>query len=135
MKLLTTYLDEMRCFLFPRKPCYYWGMSLLQKKCKPCEDKNMKPLDKESAEELLREVSEWDMAKDGKKISREFKFRDFLGSMGFIDKVADIAEIEGHHPDIHIYYDKVVLDLSTHSIGGLSENDFIVAAKINAIWR
>mgnify|MGYP003404204480 len=95
----------------------------------------MKPLDKESAEELLREVSEWDMAKDGKKISREFKFRDFLGSMGFIDKVADIAEIEGHHPDIHIYYDKVVLDLSTHSIGGLSENDFIVAAKINAIWR
>ena len=110
-------------------------MSLLQKKCKPCEDKNMKPLGKESAEELLREVSEWDMAKDGKKISREFKFRDFLGSMGFIDKVADIAEIEGHHPDIHIYYDKVVLDLSTHSIGGLSENDFIVAAKINAIWR
>lgn len=95
----------------------------------------MKPLDKESAEELLSEVSEWDMAKDGKKISREFKFRDFLGSMGFIDKVADIAEIEGHHPDIHVYYDKVVLDLSTHSIGGLSENDFIVAAKINAIWR
>lgn len=95
----------------------------------------MKPLDKERAEELLSEVSEWDMAKDGKKISREFKFRDFLGSMGFIDKVADIAEIEGHHPDIHIYYDKVVLDLTTHSIGGLSENDFIVAAKINAIWR
>ncbi len=95
----------------------------------------MKPLDKDKAEELLSEVSEWDMAKDGKKISREFKFRDFLGSMGFIDKVADIAEIEGHHPDIHIYYDKVVLDLSTHSIGGLSENDFIVAAKINAIWR
>ena len=110
-------------------------MTNIQKKCKPCEDKNMKPLDKESAEELLREVSEWDMAKDGKKISREFKCRDFLGSMGFIDKVADIAEIEGHHPDIHIYYDKVVLDLSTHSIGGLSENDFIVAAKINAIWR
>ena len=95
----------------------------------------MKPLNKERAEELLSEVSEWDMAKDGKKISREFKFRDFLGSMGFIDKVADIAEIEGHHPDIHIYYDKVVLDLTTHSIGGLSENDFIVAAKINAIWR
>ena len=95
----------------------------------------MKPLDKDKAEELLSEVSEWDMAKDGKKISREFRFRDFLGSMGFIDKVADIAEIEGHHPDIHVYYDKVVLDLSTHSIGGLSENDFIVAAKINAIWR
>jgi len=95
----------------------------------------MKPLDKDRANELLGEVSEWDMSRDGTKISREFVFRDFLGSMNFIDKVADIAEMEGHHPDIHVYYNKVMLDLSTHSIGGLSENDFIVAAKINAIWR
>lgn len=67
------------------------------------------------------------------KISKEFKFKDFIGAINFVDNVAGIAEEEGHHPDIYIFYNKVLIELSTHSIGGLSENDFILAAKIDNI--
>jgi 4a-hydroxytetrahydrobiopterin dehydratase len=65
-----------------------------------------------------------------KKIIREFKFGDFKAAMGFVNEVAAVAEAEGHHPDIYIFYNLVRLELSTHAIGGLSENDFIMAAKI-----
>lgn len=70
---------------------------------------------------------------DNKKIQKKFSFPDFLAAMTFVNRVADIAEQEGHHPDIHIFYNKVTIELSTHSIGGLSKNDFIVAAKIGGI--
>ena len=66
------------------------------------------------------------------RIFKEYKFKDFIGAMNFVDKVAELAEEEGHHPDIHINYNKVLLELWTHAIGGLSENDFILAAKIDA---
>lgn len=88
---------------------------------------------KEEADQYLSEVLGWQMTDDGKSISRDFEFKDFKGSMAFVNKVADVAESEGHHPDIYIFYSKVKLELSTHAIGGLSENDFILAAKINAI--
>ncbi|TSC77471.1 MAG: hypothetical protein G01um101433_581 [Parcubacteria group bacterium Gr01-1014_33] len=68
-----------------------------------------------------------------RKIQREFTFKSFVKAMAFVDRVADIAEIEDHHPDIHIYYNRVVIELWTHAIGGLSENDFIVAAKIETM--
>lgn len=67
----------------------------------------------------------------GAKISKEFKFKDFIGAINFVNKVAEIAEEEGHHPNIKINYNKVGLELYTHAIGGLSENDFILAAKVN----
>ena len=70
---------------------------------------------------------------DGKKIKREFKFKDFKEAIGFVNKVAALAESEGHHPDIHIFYNRVVLELTTHAVGGLSENDFILAAKIDQL--
>ncbi len=104
---------------------------LLKKKCVPCEG-GMAPLSREQAEEYLAKVSGWKLSGDGKQISKEYKFKDFIGSVNFVDNIAGIAEEEGHHPDIHIFYNKVRLDLSTHSIGGLSENDFILAAKIDA---
>ena len=107
-------------------------MDLLKKKCIPCEDKNIKPLSKADAQDYLDEISGWTLNQDAKRISKEFKFQDFIGAINFVERVADIAEMEGHHPDIHIHYNKVLLELSTHSIGGLSENDFIVAAKIDA---
>lgn len=69
----------------------------------------------------------------GKKIRKEFAFKNFLKAMAFVDQVADVAESEGHHPDIHIFYNTVVIELWTHAIGGLSENDFIVAAKIDEL--
>jgi 4a-hydroxytetrahydrobiopterin dehydratase len=75
--------------------------------------------------------SGWSLNEKGTGISKEYKFKDFLGAMNFVKKVAKIAQKENHHPDIHIFYNKVLLELSTHSIGGLSENDFILATKID----
>ena len=105
---------------------------LLKKKCVPCEDKNIKPMSRENAQDYVDESYGWALDQDAKKISKEYKFKDFIGAINFVNLVADIAEEEGHHPDIHVYYNKVVLELWTHAIGGLSENDFILAAKIDA---
>lgn len=106
--------------------------NLLKKKCIPCEDKSIKPMNRAEAEDYLAQTSGWMLDEKAQKISKEFKFKDFIGAINFVERVADVAEMEGHHPDIHIHYNKVLLELWTHSIGGLSENDFIVAAKIDA---
>ena len=105
---------------------------LLQKKCVPCEGGAM-PMPKDQVEEYMVDVPGWTLDAEGKKISKTFKFADFIGAINFVERVADVAEMDNHHPDIHVYYNKVTLDLWTHAIGGLSENDFIVAAKINAV--
>jgi len=78
----------------------------------------------------MKELPEGWQILDGKKLTKEFLFTDFIRAMSFVDMMADVAESEGHHPDIHIHYNKVQIELMTHAIGGLSENDFIVAAKI-----
>ena len=108
-----------------------WSMDLLKKKCVPCEG-GAKPLGHEEAQKYLSEVEGWALNSEGTKISKEFKYRDFIGAINFVERVADVAELEDHHPDIHVYYNKVVLELWTHAMGGLSENDFIVAAKVDA---
>jgi 4a-hydroxytetrahydrobiopterin dehydratase len=105
---------------------------LTKKKCVPCES-GTKPLSLAEAARLLTETPEWTLQDESKKINREFKFKDFIAAMTFVDQVADIAETEGHHPDIHIFYNRVKLELFTHAIKGLSKNDFIVAAKINQL--
>lgn len=107
-------------------------MNLLKKKCVACEGKDIKPLDRTGAGEYMAQISGWVLSEDAKQISKEYKFRDFIGAINFVNRVADIAESEGHHPDIKINYNKVILELSTHAISGLSENDFIVAAKVDA---
>ena len=104
---------------------------LLQKKCVPCEGGAL-PLDREGAERYISMVPGWELSEDGKQISKSYKFKDFIGAINFVNHVAEIAEGEGHHPDIKINYNKVKLTNSTHAIGGLSENDFILAAKIDA---
>lgn len=88
---------------------------------------------KKQAISLLSEIPKWNLDSKAKKISRTWLFKDFVTAMNFIKKIATIAEREGHHPDISVSYNKVIIDLWTHSIKGLSENDFIVAAKINHI--
>jgi len=88
-------------------------------------------MNEEQACSLLPQVPGWEH-QDGALV-RTVKFKDFVGSMAFVNKVAEVAEAEGHHPDIHISWNKVTLTLTTHAIGGLSENDFILAAKINAL--
>ena len=91
------------------------------------------PLAEAEIDSLRDQVSGWQVSVDLKKISKEFKFRDFGGAMGFANKIAALAEEEGHHPDLQVSWGKVVVELSTHSIGGLSENDFILAAKIDTL--
>ncbi len=107
-------------------------MSLLSKKCVPCEGGVM-PLFRPAAEALLKETPDWELAVDGKKISRKYKFKNFKEALAFVNKVGDIAEAEGHHPDMELGWGRVRIELSTHAIGGLSENDFILAAKIDKI--
>jgi 4a-hydroxytetrahydrobiopterin dehydratase len=102
------------------------------KHCVPCEG-GMPPLDHEYVRKYAAQVPGWDVADDDKSISREFAFKDFAEAMQFVNAVAEIAQGEGHHPDIYIFYNKVRLALSTHAIGGLSENDFILASKIDTI--
>jgi len=118
-------------------------MELSKRKCIPCEDKSLKPFDLERAEEYMVDVKGWELMKSVKdrpsqeevlKISREFKFKDFVEALEFVNRVGDLAETEGHHPDILMHsWNKVVVTLYTHSIGGLSENDYILAAKINEV--
>ena len=112
---------------------------LLKQKCVPCEG-GMPPLTLEEAEKLMVQIKGWTLTSDtdpaeglvNARISKEFKFKDFIGAINFVDKIAEVAEMEGHHPDIHINYNKVLIELWTHAIGGLSVNDFILAAKIDA---
>lgn len=93
----------------------------------------MKPFE---IKKYLAEVSDWKPAKDKKSISRGFEFSDFKEAVAFINRVARLAEKEGHHPNIFLHdWNEVRLTLSTHAIGGLSENDFILAAKIDRLVK
>ncbi len=104
---------------------------LTEQKCVACEG-NVTPYDREEAMVLLRQVPGWEVSEDGKTISKKYIFKDFKEALGFVNKVGLIAESEGHHPDIHMTdYKNVRIDLSTHAIDGLSNNDFIMAAKID----
>lgn len=102
--------------------------SLSKQKCVPCEG-GMPPLSQYDTREYLKKLSGWKL-EDG-KLKKQFVFKDFKEAILFVNHVADIAENEGHHPDICISYNKVTCILWTHSVGGLSLNDFILAAKIN----
>jgi 4a-hydroxytetrahydrobiopterin dehydratase len=103
-------------------------MKLAEQTAKPIP-KGSVPLQRNEAEELLREIPQWSLREGA--IGKEFRFKDFRWAMEFVNSVAAIANEQDHHPDILISYNKVTLTLSTHKIGGLSLNDFIVAAKID----
>ncbi|OIO31537.1 MAG: 4a-hydroxytetrahydrobiopterin dehydratase [Candidatus Yonathbacteria bacterium CG_4_10_14_3_um_filter_47_65] len=103
-------------------------MNLAQQKCVPCEG-GTSPMSDIDVAEYLKKLSGWE--KRGNVIERKFEFADFALAMKFVNAIADIAEREGHHPDLSISYNKVTITLSTHAIGGLSLNDFILAAKID----
>ena len=102
---------------------------LASKKCIPCEIGG-DPFSEEKIKAYTPAVPTWEVL-DNLRIKKEFKFKDFKEAMGFVNKVAEIAESEGHHPDIYVFYNQVRLELFTHEVGGLSENDFIVAVKID----
>ncbi len=107
-------------------------IDLTKKKCVACEGGTI-PLNKVEAGVLLRQIPGWEVLQDTKILSREFKFKDFAEALVFTDKIGTIAESEGHHPDIEMGWGYVRVKLTTHAIKGLSENDFIVAAKVNLL--
>jgi 4a-hydroxytetrahydrobiopterin dehydratase len=105
---------------------------LASKTCVPCRG-GIPPLTRDEAQELLARAPEWGLQENGTRLTRRFEFEDFKKAIAFVNRVADIAEEQGHHPDIAIHWNKVDLVLWTHKIGGLHENDFILAAKVNRL--
>jgi 4a-hydroxytetrahydrobiopterin dehydratase len=99
----------------------------------PCEG-GIPPLTNKEEDEFLKKVEGWTLNReDIHKIEKTFVFEDFKEAMKFVNKVAELAEEEGHHPYIYIYYNEVVLELYTHAIKGLHKNDFVIAAKVDEI--
>lgn len=106
---------------------------LTEKHCKPCEG-GVAPYSREEAQTLMKQLSrEWVLSTEGPYLRREFKFKDFYRTMSFVNALAHIANIEDHHPDLEVGYNYCRVQYTTHAIKGLSENDFICAAKIDTI--
>lgn len=111
-----------------------WTMeALANKKCVPCKA-GTPPLDEPQIQPLLSQLNGWTV-EDNRRLVKSLTFGDFKTALDFVNRVGEIAEAEGHHPDISFGWGKAVITLSTHRIRGLSENDFIMAAKIDALER
>ena len=106
---------------------------LTRKKCVPCEG-GVPTLSADEVDALLKNLPGWAKVEDGQRIRREWRTKNFVAAIDFFNKVAALSEEEGHHPDLHLVgYRNVAIEIWTHAIGGLSENDFILAAKIDGI--
>ena len=99
--------------------------------CVPCEG-GIPPYTVAQAKEHMSQVPGWQLREDGRELSRVFKLKDFKLALALVNKIGEIAEAEGHHPDLELGWGRVGVRLSTHAIKGLSLNDFILAAKIDA---
>lgn len=115
-------------------------MDLALKKCIPCEVGTL-PMNRDKAEKYLKNVEGWELLEDQTKggqrlkIKRRFKFDSYMDGVDFVNEVAKIAEEEGHHPDMTLGWRQVTVNLTTHALGGLSENDFIMASKIDRLEK
>ncbi|KAL8259451.1 hypothetical protein R6Q59_027404 [Mikania micrantha] len=128
LSLHRTILSGFRAF------CSSKDLSL--RKCVPCNRKDLSPITEGSASVLKPQVPEWELFNDGgvMKLRRKWKVKNFLLGLEFFKIVADLAESEGHHPDLHLVgWNNVVIEIWTHACGGLTENDFILAAKIDKL--
>jgi 4a-hydroxytetrahydrobiopterin dehydratase len=106
---------------------------LAAKHCVPCEG-GMQPMTTEEARKLLPRLnSDWSLSEDATELRREFKFKGFYRTMAFVNAVAWIANQENHHPDLEVGWGRCLVRYTTHAINGLSENDFICAAKVDAL--
>lgn len=107
--------------------------NLSRKHCVPCESKTAR-LAPDSVAALLAQVQGWKLLQEPDRIRREWRVKDFLTALDFFRRVGDIAETEDHHPDLHLVgYRNVAIELWTHAVNGLTENDFIMAAKIDLL--
>ncbi|KAG2590617.1 pterin-4-alpha-carbinolamine dehydratase 2, mitochondrial-like isoform X2 [Panicum virgatum] len=110
------------------------SQELAKKSCVPCSSKDLHPMSEDSAKKLLGQVNGWELTTEGGilKLHRAWKVKNFVKGLEFFKLVAAIAEQEGHHPDLHLVgWNNVKIDVWTHSVRGLTDNDFILAAKIN----
>ena len=107
-------------------------MPLTAKTCTPCRG-GIPPLPRADAEQLLAETPGWSLAPDATSIERTFKFPDFAAALALVDRVGELAEAEGHHPDISFGWGYCRIVFQTHKIKGLHENDFVMAAKVNVL--
>jgi len=107
---------------------------LTEKACKPCEG-DVTPLSTDEAGAMLKQLTGWELKQDANTIQQTFRFKNYYQTMAFVNAVAWIAHQEDHHPDMEVSYNRCLINYSTHAIGGLSENDFICAAKIDALLK
>jgi 4a-hydroxytetrahydrobiopterin dehydratase len=103
-----------------------------ERRCAPCQG-NAASYTREQAQNAVRKISNWELIEDGHAIRREFKFKDFYRTMSFVNALAHIANVEDHHPDLEVGYNYCRVQYSTHEVKGLSDNDFICAAKIDQL--
>ncbi|XP_076916212.1 pterin-4-alpha-carbinolamine dehydratase 2, mitochondrial-like isoform X1 [Bidens hawaiensis] len=140
-KLIHCYIN----FVFFHRPssfqkltsmCHTAISDLSLQKCVPCNRKDLSPMTEGSANVLKPKIPEWELLNDGgvMKLCRKWKVKNFLLGLEFFKIVADLAESEGHHPDLHLVgWNNVTIEIWTHACGGLTENDFILAAKIDKL--
>lgn len=105
---------------------------LTQKHCKPCEG-GVKPLNSGEVTELLQQLAQWEYIQEKTEIQKIFKFKNYYQTIAFVNAVAWVSHQEDHHPDLEVSYNRCLVRYSTHAIGGLSDNDFICAAKVDAL--
>jgi len=106
---------------------------LVSKRCLPCEG-GVAKMEIDAADQILASLPGWTRSPDGKMIAKTWTVKNFVEGMAFLQRVSELAEAEQHHPDVHLTgYRQVKIELTTHAIGGLSENDFILAAKIEEL--
>lgn len=107
--------------------------ALRQSSCKPCEG-GVEKMSVDEAKRQISQLADWKLSDQGDEISRDWQRSDFKDALAFVERIGELAETEQHHPDLHLTsYRKVRVVLKTHAIGGLSENDFILAAKIDEL--
>lgn len=115
--------------------CEMNAESLAGKRCLPCEG-GVKPLDRAACEQLMKQLGpQWKLSANNKRIDATFEFKNYFRTTAFVNAIAWIAHNEDHHPDITFGYKTAAVTYSTHAIGGLSENDFICAAKVDGLLR
>jgi len=106
---------------------------LASRRCRPCEG-GVPPFSRAQAQELMPQLNAaWQLAEEAHALRREFRFRDFYRTMSFVNALAHLANIEDHHPDLEVGYNYCRVTFTTHAVGGLSENDFVCAAKTDLI--
>ena len=107
-------------------------MKFSEKKCVPCQT-GAEAFDRATSENSLKELKDWKLDENSKWLSKEFKFKNFVLALEFVNKVGAVAEVEQHHPNIDFTWGLVKISIQTHKINGLGENDFILAAKIDQL--